>query len=263
MARLEHLQEGETAAALFGRRSTYFATLHLLCFRDVVFVIPAGIRFVIEALLARPGKVHSPGLVADPVADEVDIPGVDEHSNAPLQHGLQHLLVVVHPVAGELHVHGVVAALPGLHLIAHAERAAGGVEVEVGLDVGEVVAEIALTAGHADVVRVEARLVVRGRLHEVAVVVGRHAGILVELAGLSHLYAGGHVVHHLAVGLLRHALDVVGVVHGHLRIVLVLNDRIRKTVTHTHTRQIYMDSFLVVIALEDARSNGWSIMATI
>ena len=102
-----------------------------------------------------------------------------------------HLLVVAHPVGGEHDVHGGIAGLPGLHLVGHVQGLAGGVQVQIGLDVGEVVAEGGVTTGHADVVGVQTRVVVRGGLHQVAVVVRGHTGVGVHLASLGHLHAGG------------------------------------------------------------------------
>lgn len=139
----------------------------------------------------------------------------------------------------------------------------GAVQVQEGLDVGEVIAQGALAAGHADIVGIEAGVVVRGGLHEVAEVVGGHARVGVQLAGLGHLHAGRHVRHHLRVRLLRHRLDVVGVVHGHLGVVLVLDNRIRETVAHTHSGEVDVDALLVVVALEDAGSNGRGVVSTV
>ena len=140
---------------------------------------------------------------------------------------------------------------------------ASAVQIQESLDVGEVVAQGTVTAGHADVIGVEARVVVRGGLHEVAVVIGRHAGIRVLLAGLGHLHAGRNVRHHLRVGLFRHGLDVVGVVHRHLRVVLVLDNGISEAVAHTHAGEIDVDALFVVVALEDTGGNGRGVVTTV
>ena len=92
VAGLVHLQEGQTTftGGSLGRARQ---TAHLgrgggiLRVRvDPVLVCGGG-----ELLVAAPGQGLGPGLVADPVADEVHITGVDQHAHATLQHGLQHL----------------------------------------------------------------------------------------------------------------------------------------------------------------------------
>jgi hypothetical protein len=65
------------------------------------------------------------------------------------------------------------------------ESSSGGVEVQEGLDVREVVAEVGVSTGLADVIRVEARAVVGRGLHCITIVVSGHTGIVVQLAGFS------------------------------------------------------------------------------
>ena len=96
-----------------------------------------------------------------------------------------YLLIVPHPVSGEHGVDSVVARLPLLDLIADMEGSSGGVEVQEGLDVREVVTEVGVSAGLADVVRVEFRAVVGRGLHCVTIVVSGQTGIVILLAGFS------------------------------------------------------------------------------
>jgi hypothetical protein len=81
---LEHLQEGEGALAFLSMGSLGQAS-------RLAVIDPVMISLGIEVLLAGPGQLVSPCLVAHPVADEVDITGVDQHTNTALQHGHQFL----------------------------------------------------------------------------------------------------------------------------------------------------------------------------
>ncbi len=60
-------------------------------------------------------------------------------------------------------------------LITDVEGLSSGLKVQEDIEVGEVVAERAITTGFADVIRVKSGVVVRSSEHEVAVVIGGHA----------------------------------------------------------------------------------------
>jgi hypothetical protein len=98
---LEHLQEGQRSLAGLGDRCLGKTSSDLVSAIDPV-VIGLGVEVVVASPLRGKNNVRlkqghntsvsylelvGPGLVAHPVADEVDIAGVDEHANVVLQHG--------------------------------------------------------------------------------------------------------------------------------------------------------------------------------
>lgn len=169
---------------------------------------------------------------------------------------------ISHPVADEHGVDGVVAGLPLPDVGTDVQGGSGAGRVEEGLDVREVVAQVIVAAGHADVVWVQTRVVVRCGQEEVAVGVGGFAGVHVKLTGFAHLLTGRRMLQHPLVLLLAHGLHTVGVVHGHGRVVLVLHDWVGEAVADTHALEIHMQALLVLVALEDAIGHSWGIMAT-
>ena len=64
------------------------------------------------------------------------------------------------------------------------EGSSGRVEIQKGLDIGEVIAQVAITTGFANVVWIEASAVVRRGLEGIAIIISRYACIIIELAGL-------------------------------------------------------------------------------
>mmetsp|Transcript_6126 Transcript_6126/g.20300 ORF Transcript_6126/g.20300 Transcript_6126/m.20300 type:complete len:268 (-) Transcript_6126:510-1313(-) len=116
----------------------------------------------------RPWHGLCPGLVAEPVADVVLVPRVDEdaHSVAKLVGEL--LLVALHPVARELEAESDDVVAVGPLALTHAEGGTHFGAVEVGGDVGEVVAERRLLARLAHVVHVHAACLVRQQQRRVA-----------------------------------------------------------------------------------------------
>jgi hypothetical protein len=164
-----------------------------------------------------------------------------------------------------------------------------GRKIQESLDVGEVVAEIRLATGLADIIRVQTRVVVRSGLHQVAVSVsslahGQVGGMLshLDVAGTNHGLASREAGNHLGVLVLRDCkskanrvnyarshrnilptgLDAIGVIHGHSRVILVLDQRISQAVADADTSQVDVKTLLMVVSLEDTRSHSRSVVTT-
>ena len=160
-------------------------------------------------------------------------------------------MVVHHPVTTEGSIDGSIAVLPSCHLVTHAKCFAGSIQVEVGVHVAEIVAQSTVSTRATDVVWVQACLVVRCGQPHVAVAVGIDTHVWVALAILDHRDTRGLMFLHAFVCLLTHALDVVGVIHGHVIVVLVLNGGVRQAVAHADASEVDVDAFLVLVSLEN------------
>mmetsp|Transcript_24496 Transcript_24496/g.48665 ORF Transcript_24496/g.48665 Transcript_24496/m.48665 type:complete len:208 (+) Transcript_24496:912-1535(+) len=146
------------------------------------------------------------------------------------------------------------------------EGLAGGVSGEPLLDVGEVVAERVVAALLADVVGVEAGLVVRGGKLGVAVRVGSgavDAALLVALLDL--VDAGRSGVDHRLVRGLGDGLDAVGVVVRHLGVVSILHLRSGEAVSDSDSGEVELDVPVLegVVALEDPMRDGRGVVAAV
>jgi hypothetical protein len=92
VAGLVHLQEGQAAFAGAGLGSARHAASNRGVGRGGVGgVVPGVVGLGVVAVVAGPAELLGPGLVSDPVADEIHVTSVDHHTNATLQHGDQHL----------------------------------------------------------------------------------------------------------------------------------------------------------------------------
>lgn len=80
MSSLVHLEEGQAAGALGGGSSSGDTSLDVLG-----TIYPSLIGLGVEGALSRPVKLLGPGLVAHPVADEVDVTSVDEDTDVVLK----------------------------------------------------------------------------------------------------------------------------------------------------------------------------------
>mmetsp|Transcript_6012 Transcript_6012/g.18565 ORF Transcript_6012/g.18565 Transcript_6012/m.18565 type:complete len:363 (-) Transcript_6012:679-1767(-) len=112
---------------------------------------PLGLRRRRPLLGARPLETVDPARIAKPVANEVEVAGVDHDAHAILQHLGQQQRVVAKPIARKVAVHHHVARLPGL---VDSESLLCGLHVEEGVSVAEVVAQRAV-ALLLDVVHVD------------------------------------------------------------------------------------------------------------
>ncbi|VEU45334.1 unnamed protein product [Pseudo-nitzschia multistriata] len=224
-----------------------------------------------KVLLVGPVQVLRPGLVAQVVADKVDVAGVDERRKAGLQQVGDVAGKVLHPVGPELGVDPKVAGLPPVAVgLVHSQGLLGRFEVEPGLDVRKVVAERGDLALFANVVGVEARgLVGRGEA-EVAGHKGRLAGKGVDgvvplVALVDELCAGRDRLLHCVVDALVDDLDAVGVVPDHLGVPRVLLLGGRKAVSDGQAGKVEGDAVVaqVLVALPDAVRNGGDVVSPV
>jgi hypothetical protein len=189
-------------------------------------------RRLLVVLVAGPLERVGPGKVAEPVADEVGVTGVDQDGDL-LEDAGDETVEGLHPVALEeevavdVHVARVVLADLGTESL-HDVGA-----VQVLLDpLKLVVAEITARALGADVVRILASALVRADHGVVAVDASRHAGpdALAVVARLDELLAARkRVVHSLALLLVEDSGPAT-VTAGHWAVVLVLSKAVGETV---------------------------------
>mmetsp|Transcript_111470 Transcript_111470/g.240191 ORF Transcript_111470/g.240191 Transcript_111470/m.240191 type:complete len:249 (+) Transcript_111470:473-1219(+) len=140
---------------------------------------------------------------------------------------------------------------------------ASGLKVEEGVDVGEVVAEGVVSTGLADIVGVQPAAVVGGSLEQIAVGISRFAGLYVKLASFSHLSTLGDMLYHASILLISDALDVVRVVHGHLGVVLILDDRVSETISYSNTLKIDVQTLFSLISLVNSGRDSRDVVAPI
>lgn len=71
------------------------------------------------------------------------------------------------------------------------------------------------------------------------------------------------MIHHGLVRFFGDGLDVVRIVHGHLRIVLVLNQWVRESVADSNTFKINSQPFFILVSFIDSGRNCWGIMTAV
>lgn len=217
---------------------------------------------VAEVLLARPLKLIGPGLVSEPVADEVSIASVDKNGDL-VQNVGDELVVRLHPVTSEeevsvdVHVAAVVAADLGT------EGLLDFFAVQVIGDVAEArVAEVvAILTLASNVVNVLASALVRTHHGVVAVNAGRNArpGTARLVAALDQRLASRKgIVHGLALALAQHG-GVTTITAGHRAVVGVLGVAIGKTVTNENTLEVDV----AVIVREDLVGKDGDIVTSV
>mmetsp|Transcript_10743 Transcript_10743/g.25353 ORF Transcript_10743/g.25353 Transcript_10743/m.25353 type:complete len:397 (-) Transcript_10743:428-1618(-) len=225
---------------------------------------------LVEFLCVVPVQLQCPGPISKVVADEINISGVNEGRDTTVEHVCDVRAKVVHPIAVELHVDAHVARFPPAGLVADVKGLARRVEVHERVDVAKVVAEGRSFALLANVVRVEAGHLVRGRFGGVAHDEGALARKGVDdtialVAFVDELLAGGDGRGHRVVRILGDGLDPVRILVGHLGIPLVLLGRIGKTIADGNTTEIDFDETIgnILVLLEHLVGDRWSIVATI
>ena len=190
-------------------------------------------RRLLVVLVAGPLKLVGPGQVAEPVADEVGVTGVDQDGNLRENAGNKtveglHPVTLEQEVAVDVHVAGGVVAdlsAKGLHDVGTVEVLLNPVEL--------VVAEVAAGALGADVVGVHASALV-GTDHSVVTVDGggnARPDTLTVVARLNELLAARKgVVHSLALLLVKDSGPAT-IAASHGAVVLVLSKTVSQTVT--------------------------------
>lgn len=232
MAGTVDLHKGEVAAGL---------DLAVLVSRLVRVDVKALDLSTGKVLVAGPLELVGPGLVSEPVADEVGITGVDENWDL-LQNLGDKLMVRLHPITGkeEVAVDVHVAAVVVVDL-----------DTESGLDVLLVeifgdpaksgVAKVAavLTAA-SDIVDVATSALVRTHHGVVAVDAGGNArpGAARLVATLDEVLASRKsVVHRLALRLGKDS-GVATLTTGHGAVVAILSETISETITDQDTLEV-------------------------
>merc|ERR1712000_175715 len=222
---LENAHESQVTTGL--DLSVRLALLAVLRSKGQVLKLGLG-----KVLVAGPVELVGPGLVAEPVADEVNVASVDE--NGKLLEDLGDELVVgLHPVTGE-----------------H----------EVAVDV-KVAAVVAINLGANGVIDVKTGALVRSHHGVVAVDGGRHArpgaagGVAVLDQGLA---AGQGAVHAVTLRLAEHGL-VATLAASHGAVVRVLGVGIGQTVAD----QDALEVDVAVLVLEDLGGEDGNIVTSV
>lgn len=233
---------------------------------------PLPVLLFLQLGLTRPGKLQSPSLVAHPVANEVGIARVQQHTDTILKQWGDHVVEGFHPVAleHEAHVDLHVARLVLVNL--DTERGLDILLVQVGLDgVQDGVAQSTIAlALLADIIGVLLGHLVGGDHFLVAVGRGGQAAEdrVGVVASLDQVGAGGVGVSHLVAGGIVQD-RAVRVAAGHLGVVLVLDLRVSETVTDEERGEVdVLDAWRAVqggrnelVLLVDLLANGWDVVA--
>lgn len=190
---------------------------------------------LVESILAVPLKSLSPGLVAEPVADEVSIAGVDQDRDLGQDIGQKaveglHPVTLEQEVAVNIEVAAVVVVDFGADGLLHI------ITVQVLGDPAHLgVAQVAaVLAGATDVVDIATSALVRAEHGVVAVDSSRNTApdALRLVAALDEgLAAGQSVVHGTALGLVKNGRPAT-VTAGHGAVLLVLGVRVGQTVAN-------------------------------
>jgi len=194
-----------------------------------------------ELRLAGPLKSLSPCLVAEPVANEVGVTGVDEDGNL-LKDARDQTEVRLHPVTVEQEVTVNVEVARVVTTDLGAESLPHIFFVEILADivhalVAQVGTRIAL---HADIVNILACALIRAHHGVVTVDGGRHAEprALAVIARLNHgLATAQGVVHRLAALLIQNS-GVTTLTASHGAVVLILSQAVSQTVSNEHGLEV-------------------------
>mmetsp|Transcript_3707 Transcript_3707/g.9359 ORF Transcript_3707/g.9359 Transcript_3707/m.9359 type:complete len:341 (+) Transcript_3707:215-1237(+) len=257
VARIEDAQESEALC------TPDFAGVHSLA----LFVgrLPFEIWGIVERGFAWPVHLEGPRFVAQPVADEILVSGVDENANPIAEHIGQLLLIVLHPVTAEHHVDFHVAVCPLGVCLVNAEVREHLRASKIFADVAEVVAETRHVTFNAHVIDVHAAELERCDLSHVATRLSsqadrvRHRGVCM-VARADGRKAGGHCQLHRGV---RHGANSRLVMVGgnrHLGIVTILHFGVREPVANADTLEIKRKALRALIALPHAVCDGWNVM---
>jgi len=104
-------------------------------------IVPVMFLRRIELGVVIPVEVERPRAVAHVVADEIEIPRVNEGGDTSVQQVGNIGRKVLHPIHVEAHVNQHVARLPGRVVLTHMQGRLGGVSVHKSLNVGEIIAK--------------------------------------------------------------------------------------------------------------------------
>mmetsp|Transcript_42154 Transcript_42154/g.89794 ORF Transcript_42154/g.89794 Transcript_42154/m.89794 type:complete len:298 (-) Transcript_42154:694-1587(-) len=218
------------------------AELSYLLALDEERLLPGGA----ELRLVPPVQSQGPLLIAQPVADEILVPGIDQDVNAGGQHRRNELMVVLHEVKREGLVDDHVAAL---EVFVHAKLLLNILVVKELHVVGHVVTQRWLVALDALVIGVHARSLVWDLESQVAHLVGtrarglgdgRHPGVATCEGSLASRHGGLEsgarhgVVDH------RRGVALAALAH-HVRIPLVLLLGVGEAVPDAHALEIDLD----------------------
>lgn len=208
----------------------------LVLLNDKVFQLQASVL-----LLTGPLKGLGPGLVAEPVADEVGVTCVDEDWDLLKESGNKavvglHPVTVEQEVAVDVEVARVVAIDLSTKCLTHVSL------VEILADIAHaLVAQVRLIFTLAtDIVDVLAGALVGSQQSVVAVDGGGDTdpGTLAVVTSFNHLLATGEsIVHGLAAALIKNG-RVSTITTGHGAVVLVLSETIGQTISDENRLQV-------------------------
>jgi hypothetical protein len=218
-------------------------------------------RRLLVVLVARPLELVGPSQVAEPVADEVGITGVDQDGDL-LENARNKAVEGLHPVTLEQEVAVDVHVARSVVADLSAESLHDVGTVEVLLDPLElVVAEVAAGALGADVVGVHASALV-GTDHSVVAVDGggnARPNALAVVARLDELLAARkRVVHSLALLLIKDSGPAT-ITASHGTVVLVLSKTIGETVTDQNGLQVDV----ALLVRQDLRGENGDVVASV
>lgn len=246
--------EGEVA---MGLDLADLLALVLILDHDQVLQLSGGIFS-----LSGPLKGFSPGLVAQPVADEIGVTSVDQDRDL-LQESRNETVVGLHPVTveEEVAVDVKVARVVAIDLSANSLNDLGLVQVVADVAHGRVAEVGAILALTTNVVDVLSGALVRGKEGVVTVDGGRdtNPSALRTVARLNHgLAARKGVVHGLAGALVQDSW-VTTVTTGHGTVVLVLSESVGETVANENGLQVDV----ALLVRQNLRSKDGDIVTSI
>lgn len=215
-----------------------------------------------KLLVAGPFKGLGPGLVAEPVADEVGITGVDENWDL-LEHAGDETMVWLHPVTmeEEITVNAAVAALVGLNFDTKGLHDRLLVEpLGDGVKLGVAERCHVLTLG-ADVIGVHAGLLVRSEDGAVAVHGGGDTdpGGLGAVAGLDQGKTTLERVVHGAASTLVQNSRVASLAAGHRAVLRILGQGVGQSVADEGGLEVDVS----VLVGENLSSKDWDVVSGI
>ena len=246
--------EGEVAVGL---NLADLLTNVLVLLNDKILQLGIG-----ELGLAGPLESLRPGLVAEPVADEIGITGVDENGNL-LKQARHQAVERLHPVAVEEEVTVDVEVARFVTLSLGADSLPHVLLVEVVADVAHaLVAQVGLIlALSANIVDVLAGALVRSQESVVTIDRGwdTNPGALAVVARLNHLLATGQSVVHSLAALLVQNSRVATVTAGHWAVVLILSETVGQAVSNKHGLEVDV----ALLVGQNLRSKGGDVVASV
>jgi hypothetical protein len=246
----EDLEEGEVATVL---DLAVLVTIIKLDILDVGFV---------EVLLSWPLESLGPGLVTEPVADEIGVTSVDQDWDL-LKDAWYETVEWLHPIAleEEVSVDIEVAAVVAADFNAKLLLDIGLVQEVADPAESRVAKVVGILALSTDIIDILASSLVWSNHSVVAVDTGRDAGpdTLAVITSLNHaLAAGKGIFHSLALPLIKNSW-VSALSAGHWLIVLILSKAISQTVADEDGLQVDV----ALLVCENLGGEDWDVVTSV